>query len=579
MKTSAFFDRSPLTRVLWTFRREFLLVGLFSAVVNLLMLTPTIYMLQIYDRVLVSLSELTLLAISMICLFLFSVIAFSEWTRSRILVRAGVRLDEALGTRVFNSSFEAQLDSSGANPQRAFSDLLQLRQFLTGQGIFAFFDAPWIPIYLAVMFFLHPFLGLMSILFACAQIGLAWWGHRQTAAPAEAAARAGTDVHLFVQGKLRNAEVLESMGMVGQLRRRWRQRQAGYHHKNTAAQHINSKVQAASKFIRYSQQSLALAAGALLVIQGELSPGAMIAANVLMSRTLAPIDSLVNNWRGFFISQAAFERLEDLLGRHPQRDAPLHGVAPTGQVTLRELFAIAPGRQTPILKNINFSVPAGTLVAVLGPSGSGKSTLARAMLGIWPEVSGEVLLDDRRIEEWNRIELGPHLGYLPQDVELFDGTIAENIARFGELQSEKVIAAATCAGLHQMILRFPSGYDTPIGQAGEMLSGGQRQRIALARAIYGDPMLVVLDEPNANLDEAGEAALMHAITQLKAAGKTVFLITHRRQAIVAADWVMVLRDGELVASGPRDVVIEPLRQHPRPARLGEPGPMPEPQPA
>jgi ATP-binding cassette, subfamily C, bacterial exporter for protease/lipase len=221
MKTSAFFDRSPLTRVLWTFRREFLLVGLFSAVVNLLMLTPTIYMLQIYDRVLVSLSELTLLAISMICLFLFSVIAFSEWTRSRILVRAGVRLDEALGTRVFNSSFEAQLDSSGANPQRAFSDLLQLRQFLTGQGIFAFFDAPWIPIYLAVMFFLHPFLGLMSILFACAQIGLAWWGHRQTAAPAEAAARAGTDVHLFVQGKLRNAEVLESMGMVGQLRLGW----------------------------------------------------------------------------------------------------------------------------------------------------------------------------------------------------------------------------------------------------------------------------------------------------------------------------------------------------------------------
>jgi ATP-binding cassette, subfamily C, bacterial exporter for protease/lipase len=219
MKTSAFFDRSPLTRVLRTFRREFLLVGLFSAVVNLLMLTPTIYMLQIYDRVLVSLSELTLLAISMICLFLFAVIAFSEWTRSRILVRAGVRLDEALGTRVFNSSFEAQLDSSGANPQRAFSDLLQVRQFLTGQGIFAFFDAPWIAIYLAVMFFLHPFLGLMSILFACAQIGLAWWGHRQTAVPAEAAARAGTDVHLFVQGKLRNAEVLESMGMVGQLRR------------------------------------------------------------------------------------------------------------------------------------------------------------------------------------------------------------------------------------------------------------------------------------------------------------------------------------------------------------------------
>ena len=560
MKTPESFKPNALRSTLWSFRREFLLVGFFSAVANLLMLTPTLYMLQVYDRVMVSQSELTLVGVSVIAFFLLGIMGTAEWMRSRLLVRAGVRLDEQLGTRVFNASFEAHLDSSGASPARAFQDLLMVRQFLTGQGIFAFFDAPWAPIYIAVTFMLHPMLGMLSLFFACVQVALAWLGHHSTVAPSEAASKAQIDANIYLQGKLRNAEVLESMGMVGNLLHRWRERHQNFLAKNGDAHAVSNRVTAWSKFIRYSQQSLSLGAGALLVIDGQMTVGGMLAANVLMTRALGPIDMLVSSWRGFISAHAAFARLEKLLGDFPERDPAMSRVAPTGAVTLRNVFARAAKREEPILKNIHFEVPAGAVVVVLGPSGSGKSTLARTIMGIWPGVSGEVLLDGLPIDGWNRLELGPHLGYLPQDVELFEGTIAENIARFSEVDSEKVIEAARCAALHQMILRFPLGYDTPIGEAGSMLSGGQRQRIGLARAVYGDPTLIVLDEPNANLDDAGEAALMGTVAQLKAKGKTVFLITHRPGAVAAADRLLILNNGELVADGPRDKVLASLQQ-------------------
>jgi ATP-binding cassette subfamily C exporter for protease/lipase len=580
MNTPDYFQRNQLRQVLWSFRREFMVVALFSAVCNLLLLTPSIYMLQIYDRVMVSGNQLTLLAISLVCLFLYAVMAFSDWTRSRILVRTGMKLDEMLGTRVFNASFEAYLDSSGINPQRAFSDLLVVRQFLTGSGLFAFLDAPWTPIYICVIFFLHPFMGWLAVGFMAVQVGLAWFGQRHTVVPAEAAARAATDVNLYVQGKLRNAEALESMGMVGNLRKRWRQRHGKAIQKMLASQHVNGRVSGVSQFVRHCQQSLSMGAGALMVIRGEMSPGGMIASNLLMARALSPIDALVNTWRGFFTAKAAFERLEKLLDQYPERDPALHRVPPEGEVTLRGVFATAPGRQSPILKNINFSVPAGTVVAVLGPSGSGKSTLARVMMGIWPNASGEVLLDGLPVSGWSRAELGPHIGYLPQDIELFDGTIADNIARFSDVDSDDVIEAATAAGLHQMILRFPKGYDTEIGEAGGMLSGGQRQRIALARAVYGDPKLVVLDEPNANLDDVGEAALMKTVEQLKARHKTVFLVSHRPAAISAADWLLVLKDGEIAHFGQRDAVITALNSIARAQqRPPEPGNQLVPQPA
>lgn len=573
MKSTKFFQRSDLTATLWAFRREFVIVGLLSFLANLLLLTPTIYMLQVFDRVMVSQSELTLLAVSLITVVLFVIMALSEWLRSRVLVGAGVRFDEVLSTRVFNASFEAYLSQSGANPGRAFNDLLQIRQFLTGNGIYALFDAPWAPIYIVVTFMLHPWLGVLAIVFALVQLALAWFGHHQTVEPSETAARTGAEVNAYLQGKLRNAEALESMGMIGNLQTRWKERHENWLEQGSAAQGLTHRITALSKFIRYSQQSLALGAGALLVIDGQLSAGAMIAANVLMGRALAPIDQLVGTWRSFITTRAAFVRLEALLVEFPERDQALTRVAPSGSVALRKVFATATGRKEPILKDINLTVPAGTVTVVLGPSGSGKSTLARVIVGIWPHVAGEVLLDDLPISSWNRIDLGPHLGYLPQDIELFEGTIAENIARFRELESEKVIEAARCAGLHEMILRFPKGYDTPIGEAGSLLSGGQRQRIGLARAIYGDPALIVLDEPNANLDDAGEAALTRTVHDLKQKGKTVFLITHRPGAIAAADRLLILRDGAIQAEGPRDDVIAALRPRAEP---GTPGLTPQP---
>lgn len=559
MQTPSFFRRSDLTAALWTFRREFVLVGLFSFVANLLMLAPTIYMLQVFDRVMVSQSALTLLAVSLITLVLFVMMAIADKMRSKILVNAGVRFDDMLSTRVFNASFEAHLSQSGVNPNQAFGDLIQIRQFLTGNGIYAFFDAPWAIIYIGVTFFLHPLLGVLAIVFALVQVALAWFGHRHTVQPSEAAARGLADVNAYLHGKLRNAEALESMGMIPNLRARWRQRQQAWLGQSSFAQGLTHRVVAWSKFIRYSQQSLALGAGALLVIDGALSPGGMIAANLLINRALAPIDQLVSTWRSFSGMRSAFLRLEKLLDQYPERDPALSRVAPAGRLDLAGVVATATGRMEPILKGIDLTVPAGTVTAVLGPSGSGKSTLARVILGIWPNVSGEVLLDGLPINSWNRVELGPHLGYLPQDTELFEGTIAANISRFGEVDSEKIIEAAKRAGLHEMILRFPKGYDTPIGEAGGMLSGGQRQRIGLARAVYGDPNLVLLDEPNANLDDAGEAALARTVADLKQRGKTVILITHRPSAIASADRLVIMRDGRIQLQGPREEVVAALR--------------------
>lgn len=559
MKKPEFFERSELTSTLWGFRREFVMVGIFGMISNVLMLTPTIYMLQVFDRVLTSQSELTLLAMSLLALVLFAVMAFAEWMRSRLLVGTGVRLDEQLSTKVFNASFESHLSQSSTKTSRAFSDLIQIRQFITGNGIYAFFDAPWAPIYVLVLFFLNPWLGLISIFFAIVQASIAWLGHQKTVAPSEVANKANAEASNFLQGKLRNAEVLESMGMVGNLQLRWNALHTLYMGRSGAAQQLTHRITAWSKLIRYSQQSLVLGAGALLVIDGQLTPGGMIAANVLTSRALAPIDMIVGSWRQFLGMQTAFARLEQLLNDYPARDHGFSRVAPVGAITLSHVTASAEGRATPILKEVSLKAPAGTVTAILGPSGSGKSTLARVLVGIWPGVQGEVLIDDLPVSGWNRIELGPHIGYLPQDIELLDGTIAENIARFGEVDSPRVIAAAQSAGLHEMILRFPKGYDTTIGEAGGLLSGGQRQRIGLARAIYGEPVLVVLDEPNANLDDAGEAALFQAVQELKAKGKTVFLITHRPAAVAVADRILLLRDGVVQMDGPRDEVMAALR--------------------
>ncbi len=560
MKKNNEMVRDPLTRVLLSFKREFVTVGVFSLVVNLLMLTPTLYMLQVYDRVLMSQSLMTLLVVSLITLFLFGMMAFAEWARSLLLVRTGVKLDQALSQKVFRSSFLSYLNPSESDPAKAFGYLISLRQFMTGNGVFAFFDSPWVLIYIGVLFMLHPLLGVLAVAFALIQTSIAWYGHRLGKDVQAQAGESQAQAQKFMQSKLRNMEVLSSMGMVEGLYKRWQRLQHKALLQSGSAQQRVGMVSAVSKFVRYTQQSFSLGAGAWLVIHGEISPGAMIAGNVLMGRALAPIDLLVMSWPGFLSSKQAYERLRVLMSfEHKGRDKVLAEV-PMGRLKLEDLVVRVPGRDKPVLNGVGFEALPGTVTVVLGPSGSGKSTLARAMLGIWPDYQGSILLDDQSIAQWTRESLGAHLGYLPQDIELFDGTIAENIARIGEVDSAKVIEAAQAAGLHQMILRFPKGYDTRVGQAGSFLSGGQRQRIGLARALYGQPVLVVLDEPNANLDDEGENALLNAVLLLKQQGKTVVLISHRQGVLKVADRLVILHDGQLVASGPRDGVLAALQK-------------------
>lgn len=555
-----FFDRNELGRSLWVFRREFVWVGVFSLVANVLMLTPSIYLLQIYDRVLYSQSELTLLVITGFLVVFFAVMAFADWIRSRLLVRTGVRIDEELNHRVFTASFEAYLCQARRNPVEAFSALTTLRQFLTGQGILAFFDSPWTVIYIIVIFFLHPLLGLLSVLFACIQLGVAWMSHRVTVEEIERAAKAGIDSVEYVQGKLRNIEPLYAMGMLGDMRERW----LGIHENSLNDSGISflkqSRQQSVTKFVRYSMQSMTLGAAALLVIDGRLTPGAMIAVSMLMARALQPLDLLVASWELSVRAKMAFSQLETILEEFPERITDVrHDGEPAGEIRLDKLVARVQGRETPILNGLSAEIPAGKAVVVIGPSGSGKSTLARCMVGVWPGIDGQVLIDCQPVESWDRRVLGPHIGYLPQDIELFEGSIAENIARFGTVDPKKVVEAAQRTGIHEMVLRFPEGYDTDIGASGSMLSAGQRQRIGLARAIYGDPAFIVLDEPNANLDDAGDLALVRAIEYLRGLGKTVVVISHRPNIINIADLLLIMKEGRIIHFGQRDDVLSEIR--------------------
>jgi len=544
--------RSELQEVLWSLRRGWWAVAVMSGVANVLMLAPTIYMLQVYDRVLLSLSSLTLLVVSVITLFLLASMAFAEAVRSRLLVRLGVRIDAALASRVFRASFEANALQTSAQPAKAFGDVLELRQFLTGHGIISFLDAPWTPIYIGVLFMLHPALGLVACVFALFQATLAWQGHRRAVAPALALQASQQENSQSLREMLRQIEAVHSMGLWAALEKRWRALHDAYQRVHAQSHSYSHSLGAWSKGLRYTQQSLSLAAGAWLVIHGEISVGAMIAGNVLMTRALAPIDQMVGLWRQCLSAHAAYQRINSLLQMHPEQEVALRRMRPTGHLSLRGVSAWVSGRSSPLIDGIDLELRPGSVTVIVGPSGSGKSTLVRVMLGVWPQVNGEVELDGLSISDWNRSELGPYLGYLPQSVELFQGSIAQNIARFDEVNPQKVVEAAEQAGLHTLLLRLSQGYDTPIGEAGERLSGGQRQRVGLARALYGNPALLVLDEPNAHLDDAGEAALVQAVQGMKARGQTVVLVTHRPAIVGQADHLVMMRAGRIQWQGPRE---------------------------
>ncbi|WP_260955754.1 type I secretion system permease/ATPase [Pseudomonas citri] len=552
--------RTELEDALALCKGSFLSVGFFSFFVNLLMLVPSFYMLQVYDRAVGSASLSTLLMLTLIMLLLMTTMGGLEWVRSRVMVRVSTRLDTLLGVRLFDASFKQALNTSGMNATaQPLSDLGGLRQFLTGNGLFAFFDVPWIPIYLAVMFMFHPWYGWMGVLSALVLGALALVNEKLTRAPLQAANREQMAATAFTHKSLRNAEVIESMGMLGSLRRHW----SGRIHKILMLQSLASDragtVAAVSRTSRQVVQSLVLGLGAYLTINHEISPGLMIAGSILLGRALAPIDQMIGVWNGFLGARAQYARLRELLIEVAAEPERMSLPAPEGAIRVEHLSVGSPKGRKPIIRGLDFQVSAGEIVGVIGPSGAGKSTLARALLGIWPSLSGTVRLDGADISQWRRDELGPYIGYLPQDIELFEGTISQNIARFGAANAPAVVAAARMAGVHELVLQLPEGYDTVIGANGGGLSGGQRQRIGLARAVYGEPRLVVLDEPNSNLDDAGEKMLAQALRKLKESRATVFVITHRPAVLAQVDKLLVLNQGELSLFGPRDKVLARLQ--------------------
>ena len=570
MKSKLSLPKTEIIDALSSFKGAFRTVGVFSAIVNLLMLAPALYMLQVYDRVLQSRNEITLLMLTLLVLGAYVVMSALEFVRSFVLIRIGAKLDMQLNKRIYTAAFEQNLKRDGGNAGQALVDLAQIRQFLTGNGLFAFFDAPWFPLYLIVIFMFDVYLGLFALLAVAIMVVLAYVNERVSEKPlAEANTMAIASSNLATNN-LRNAEVIEAMGMLPNLMARWFKLHARFLQLQADASEKSGAVMAVSKFVRVSVQSLALGLGALLVIESRMSPGMMIAGTILLGKATGLIDQLIAVWRQWSTVKSAYQRLNILLADNPARNAGMNLPKPLGAVSVEAVTACPPGSTVAVLKGLTIALQPGDVLGVIGPSGSGKSTLARLLVGVWPAAVGTVRLDGADIYQWNKNQLGQHIGYLPQDIELFSGTVAENIARFNEVDSEKVITAAKRAGVHDMILHFAQGYDSRLGEAGAGLSGGQKQRIGLARAMYDDPSLLVLDEPNSNLDDVGEQALVTAINDLRQRGKTIVIVTHRTTVLGATTKLLLLRDGVAQAFGPRDQVRQAMAQsqqaQPRPQK-------------
>lgn len=551
---------SELKKSLLSAKKSFIMVGLFSMFINILMLVPPLYMLQLYDRVLGSRSQDTLIMLTLIVVVLFITMGLLEVVRSRVLVRVGNKLDSMLSQRIFDSLFELERKAPGRSSSMPLNDLTQVRQFMTGNGLFAFFDAPWMPIYIIVLFIFHPAFGFFAIFAAIVLVGITIaneYSTKDKLAEANNLSRAST---IYVDSNIRNAEVVNAMGMRNNISKVWADKYYGFLNAQNIASDSAGVWSNLSKSLRVMFQSLILGLGAYLAINMEVTPGMMIAASIIMGRALAPLDLIIGSWKGFSSARSSYERIEGLLNDFPKDKEYMQLPAPKGEITLENVVVIPPSGTVPSLKGISMKIEKGDVVGIIGPSAAGKSSLARVMLGLWPLSNGVARIDKADISQWDREDLGQYVGYLPQDIELFEGTVSQNIARFGEVEPEKVVEAATKAGVHEMILKLNEGYDTKIGPGGASLSGGQRQRIGLARALYNNPVFVVLDEPNSNLDDVGEAALVEAIKTLRAGGTTVVIITHRTNVLQATNKLALINNGVLELYGNTNDVLNAIAQ-------------------
>ncbi|MGY8637441.1 type I secretion system permease/ATPase [Bradyrhizobium sp. 14AA] len=546
-----------LRRLLQTCQGYFATAGIFSLAINLLYLAGPLYMLQVYDRVISSASEITLLMLTIALLLAFVALAGLDAVRARVLTRASIRLDQKIASRVMTAIIDRSAGVGGARSQ-ALRDFDTFRQFVTGTGIHAIFDLPWAPIYIAVIFALHPFLGAFalgcSVILVLMALLSEWLVKLPLTESNEAAARS----YSFTEMSLRNTEVVRAMGMTGGLLRRWSRDRDRMLERQVAASDRAAAIQSLIRFLRLAMQSLILGLGAYLVIERVTTVGSMFAASILLGRALQPVEQIVGSWRALVSARAAFLRIRELLTAHPMLDAGLTLPKPKGRLSAEAVTFVPTGNSKPILRGVTFAVEAGEVLGVIGPSGAGKSTLSRHLVGVLTPSAGAVRLDGADVSTWVKRAIGDHVGYLPQDIELFSDTIAANIGRFDEGSDREVILAAQLAGVHEMILRLPSGYDTQVGEGGAILSGGFRQRIGLARAVYGTPSLVVLDEPSSNLDAEGDVALADCVVQLKKRGTTVVIVSHRPATIGVVDKILVLRDGVAEMFGLRAEIMSRL---------------------
>jgi PrtD family type I secretion system ABC transporter len=545
----------------------FVYAAVFSFFVNLLMLASPIYMMQVFDRVLSSHSNETLVMLTLITVGAFAVMSMLEVFRSLLLTRGGVALDRLVAGPVLEESLNSAR-RPGENPYPyAMRDVNTVRDFLTGRGIMAFFDAPWAPILVIVIYLFHPLFGVIATIGIAILFGLAVLGDKTTRATVEAARSKNRKASAFVEASMQNAEAVYAMGMVPAVTARWRALNDDALESQASASGRAGKIVATSKFVRTTLSVIMLAAGAYLIIDLHVTPGVMIAATLILGRALAPVEQVLAGWKGMVEAREAYLRLSKMMQHTQQAVEPMPLPEPQGRLVL-EKVSFARSITSPILRNVSFELEPGESLAIIGPSAAGKSTLARIIMGVWQPVTGAVRLDGASLADWDRQQLAAHLGYLPQDVELFDGTVAENIARLGDPEQchDQIVEAAKKAMVHELVLHLPNGYDSRIGRAGVVLSGGQRQRVALARALFGRPKLVVLDEPNSNLDSDGEVALMQAIRNLKDEGVTVVVISHRPSLLGDIDKMLVLKNGAIDSLGPRQEIMAKLTRQPTPMR-------------
>lgn len=558
---------SELSAALAQSRGAFIGIGVFTAAINILQLTGPLFMLEVYDRVLPARSVPTLVAISILALVMFGFQGVLDIVRSRVLVRIASAVDQSLSRRVFDLAAVLPLKAMTPASFQPVHDLDRIRGFMSTVGPAAFFDLPWMPLYLGICFVFHPYIGWAATIGGVLLIGVTLITEYMTRQPSRAAAGLADSRMALAEASRRNAEVVQAMGMSGRLNAVW----FGHNQRHLEAQRrvadIAGGMSVLSKIMRMVLQSFVLGVGAWLVINQQATAGIIIASSILTSRALAPIEVALSQWKGFITARQSWRRLNGLLAAIPAETARIELPKPSNSLSLEAIGINPPGTNRLVAQGITFQLKAGQGLGVIGPSASGKSSLVRAIVGVWPAIQGKIRIDGAALDQWTPETLGPHIGYLPQDMELFAGTVTENISRFeANPSSEAVIAAAKAASVHELILGLPNGYETQVGDAGTSLSAGQRQRIGLARALYGDPFLVVLDEPNSNLDREGDEALTKAILGVRARGGILVVVAHRPTALAGVDTVLVMLNGRQQAFGPKETVFQPPQQAAQPGR-------------